>query len=116
MTSEPYVSAARVFWVVDNGSSHRGQAAVRRLEGRYANLRLIHLPVYASWRNQIEIYFSIVQRKVLTPNDFTNLVEVQQRLLGFQQTAQPFDWRFTRSDLNQLLRRLDDQEQLTKAA
>jgi hypothetical protein len=58
----------------------------------------------------------IVQRKVLTPNDFTNLVEVQQRLLGFQQTAQPFDWRFTRSDLNQLLRRLDDQEQLTKAA
>jgi hypothetical protein len=109
-----------VFWVVDNGSSHRGQAAVKRLEGRYNNLRLIHLPVHASWLNQIEIYFSIEQRKVLTPNDFTDLVEVQQRLLGFQhryqQTAAPFDWRYTRSDLNQLLRRLDDQEQLTKAA
>jgi transposase len=120
MTVEPYASAARVFWVVDNGSSHRGQAAVKRLEGRYNNLRLIHLPVHASWLNQIEIYFSIVQRKVLTPNDFTDLVEVQQRLLGFQrryqQTAQPFDWRYTRSDLNQLLRRLDDKEQLTKAA
>jgi hypothetical protein len=116
----PYASAARVFWVVDNGSSHRGQAAVKRLEGRYNNLRLIHLPVHASWLNQIEIYFSIEQRKVLTPNDFTDLVEVQQRLLGFQhryqQTAAPFDWRYTRSDLNQLLRRLDDQEQLTKAA
>jgi len=120
MTVEPYASAARVFWVVDNGSSHRGQASVKRLEGRYDNLRLIHLPVHASWLNQVEIYFSVVQRKVLTPNDFDDLAEVEQRLLGFQrryeQTAQPFDWRYTRSDLDQLLRRLDDKEQLTKAA
>jgi hypothetical protein len=68
----------------------------------------------------IEIYFSIVQRKVLSPNDFVDLDEVEQRLLGFQrryeQTAMPFDWRFTRSDLDRLLRRLDGQEQLTKAA
>jgi hypothetical protein len=100
MTTHPYASAERVFWVVDNGSSHRGQASIRRLEGKYTNLRLIHLPVHASWLNQIEIYFSIVQRKVLTPNDFTDLAEVEQRLLGFQrryqQTAMPFDWRFTR--------------------
>jgi hypothetical protein len=118
MTTEPYAFAERVLWVVDNGSSHRGQAAIRRLEGTYANLRLIHLPVHASWRNQVELYFSIVQRKVLSPNDFVDLVEVAQRLLGFQrryqQTAMPFDWRFTRSDLDRLLRRLDDQEQLTK--
>ena len=120
MTTQPYASARRVFWIVDNGSSHRGQASIRRLEGSYDNLRLIHLPVHASWLNQIEIYFSVVQRKVLTPNDFVDLVEVTQRLLGFQrryqQTAQPFDWRYTRSDLDQLLRRLDDKEQLTKAA
>jgi transposase len=112
MTTEPSASAARVFWVVDNGSSHRGQASIRRLEGTYANLRLIHLPVHASWLNQIELYFSVVQRKVLTPNDFTDLAEVEQRLLGFQrryqQTAMPFDWRFTRSDLDRLLRRLDE--------
>jgi hypothetical protein len=112
MTTELYATAERVYWVVDNGSSHRGQASIRRLEGRYANLRLIHLPVHASWLNQIEIYFSIVQRKVLTTTDFTDLVEVQQRLLGFQrryqQTAMPFDWRFTRSDLDRLLRQLDD--------
>jgi transposase len=112
MTTKPYASAERVFWVVDNGSSHRGQASIRRLEGKYANLRLIHLPVHASWLNQIEIYFSIVQRKVLTPNDFVDLAEVQQRLLDFQrryqQTAVPFDWRFTQSDLDQLLRRLDE--------
>jgi hypothetical protein len=109
-----------VFWVVDNGSSHRGQASVDRLQGAWSNLTLVHLPVHASWLNQIEIYFSVVQRKVLTPNDFTDLAEVQQRLLGFQrryeQTAVPFDWRFTRADLDDLLRRLDENEQLAQAA
>jgi transposase len=120
MTAEPYASAERVFWIVDNGSSHRGQASIQRLEGRYTNLRLIHLPVHASWLNQIEIYFSVVQRKVLTPNDFTDLIEVEQRLLGFQRryehAAEPFDWRFTRTDLDRLLRRLDETAHLTKAA
>ena len=81
MTAKPYASARRVFWVVDNGSSHRGQASVDRLQGAWSNLTLIHLPVHASWLNQIEIYFSIVQRKVLTPNDFLDLVEVQRRLV-----------------------------------
>ena len=120
MTVEPYCSAERVFWVVDNGSSHRGQASVDRLEGQWANLRLVHLPVHASWLNQIEIYFSVVQRKVLAPNDFTDLAEVEARLLAFQrryeQTATPFDWHFTRSDLDRLLRRLDNHEQLAQAA
>lgn len=120
MTTEPYCSAERVFWVVDNGSSHRGKASIQRLQGKYNNLRLIHLPVHASCLNQIEIYFSIVQRKVLTPSDFTNLGEVAQRLLGFQrryqQTAMPFDWRFTRTDLERLLRRLDDHEHLARVA
>jgi transposase len=112
MTVEPYASAERVFWVVDNGSSHRGQASVDRLQGAWENLRLVHLPVHASWLNQIEIYFSIVQRKVLSPNDFLDLAEVQWRLLAFQrryeQTAVPFDWRFTQADLDRLLRRLDE--------
>ena len=119
MAAEPYASARRVFWVVDNGSSHRGHASIDRLESAWENLTLIHLPVHASWLNQIEIYFSIVQRKVLTPNDFTELAEVQQRLLGFQrryeQTAVPFEWRFTRADLDDLLRRLDGKE-LAEAA
>ena len=120
MTVEPYRSAKRVFWVVDNGSSHRGQASVDRLEGQWPNLRLIHLPVHASWLNQIEIYFSVVQRKVVSPNDFTDLAELQARLLAFQhryeQTAVPFDWHFTRSDLDRLLHRLEEDEQLARAA
>ena len=120
MTVEPYASARRVFWIVDNGSSHRGQASIERLEGEWANLRLLHLPVHASWLNQIELVFSVIQRKVLTPNDFRDLVEVERRLLGFQrryqQTAVPFGWRFTRTDLVQLLRRLDESERLAKTA
>jgi transposase len=120
MTVEPYHSAKRVFWVVDNGSSHRGKTSVDRLEGQWPNLRLIHLPVHASWLNQIEIYFSVVQRKVVSPNDFTDLAELEARLLAFQhryeQTAVPFDWHFTRSDLDRLLHRLEENEQLARAA
>jgi hypothetical protein len=108
------------FWVADNGSSHRGRASVERLEGEWRNLRLIHLPVHASWLNQIEIYFSVIQRKVLTPNDFTDLAEVERRLLAFQhryqRTAVPFDWRFTRADLDRLLRRLDEHQHHATAA
>jgi hypothetical protein len=120
MTTEPYASARRVFWVIDNGSSHRGRSAVERLEGAWHNLRLVHLPIHASWLNQVEIYFSVVQRKVLTPNDFPDLAEVERRLLGFQrryqQTAVRFDWRFTRADLAKLLHRLDEHEHRATAA
>lgn len=114
MSTEPYASAARVFWVVDNGSSHAGKASIKRLEGRWTNLRLIHLPVHASWLNQIEIYFSILQRKALTPNDLGSLEELTERLLSFgrhyRQIAQPFQWNFTRADLDRILERVDTRE------
>jgi len=120
MQQEPYRNAQRVFWIVDNGSSHRGAAAVNRLQGAYSNLRLVHLPVHASWLNQVEIYFSVIQRKVLTPNDFASLEEVTQRLLAFQElyerAAKPFQWKFTRADLHDLLNRLNSKKQLALAA
>jgi hypothetical protein len=122
MTTEPYASARRVFWIVDNGSSHRGKASVRRLERRWPNLILVHAPVHASWVNQIEIYFSIVQRKVLTPNDFQSLAQVTKRLTEFERLynkiAEPFGWKFTRNDLDKLLARLTqpDATQLAIAA
>jgi hypothetical protein len=116
MKREPYASAERVFWIVDNGSSHRGESSVKRLEGGWPNLRLIHLPVHASWLNQIEIYFSVVQRKVLTPNDFCDLDALAERLLSFQeryeQAAEPFAWKFTRRDLERLLSRLAEHQPL----
>ena len=110
MGQEPYKSARRVFWIMDNCSAHRGQKAANRLRDRWPNAILIHTPVHASWLNQVEIYFSIVQRKVLTPNDFSSLQELQQRLLGFQshyeQSASPFNWSFTRRDLHALLAKI----------
>jgi hypothetical protein len=110
MRQEPYRSARRVFWIVDNGSAHRGQQAIARLQARWPQLVLVHTPVHASWLNQIEIYFSVVQRKVLTPNDFPSLAAVKDRLLRFQaryaQAAKPFQWTFTRRDLAVLLAKL----------
>jgi hypothetical protein len=119
MTTEPYASAPRVFWVVDNGSSHRGQASIDRLEDRCPTLRLIHLPVHASWLNQVEIYFSVVQRKVVAPNDFHDLGEAAARLLAFQehyeQIATPFEWKFTKNDLDALLDRIAAHEDALRA-
>jgi transposase len=110
MSQEPYRSAARVFWVVDNGSSHRGEACHQRLARRWPNLVVVHTPIHASWLNQIENFFSIVQRKVLMPNDFKSLTALEKRLLDFQlhyqAVAKPFQWRFTRQDLEALLHRL----------
>ena len=120
MEQEPYRSAHRVFWVVDNGSSHRGEAASTRLREAHPSARMVHLPIHASWLNQVEIYFSVVQRKVLTPNDFSDLNDVEARLLGFQlryeASAQPFEWKFTRRDLDALLDRLAVHEPLRAAA
>ena len=110
MTSEPYKSARRVFWIVDNGSSHAGRRSIDRLENAYSNARLIHLPIHASWLNQIEIYFSILQRKALTPNDFADLEALAALIAAFEndyrQIAKPFDWTFTRAKLDALLARL----------
>jgi transposase len=115
MTQEPYASATRVFWIVDNGSSHRGKASVDRMAKQWPNAVLVHTPVHASWLNQIEIYFSVVQRKVVAPNDFTNLDQVRNRLRAFEDrynaTAQPFQWKFTTTDLDDLLARLDDRRE-----
>jgi len=110
MSQEPYCSASRVFWVVDNGSSHRGQRCQERLARRWPNLIVVHTPIHASWLNQVEIYFSIIQRKVLTPNDFNSLTALEERLLNFQvhyqSAAKPFQWRFTRRNLHSLLEKL----------
>jgi hypothetical protein len=120
MAIEPYRSANRVFWVVDNGSSHRGQAAIKRLRRSYPKAVLVHTPVHASWLNQVEIYFSIIQRKVLTPNDFANLKEVEQRLELYEELTnrepRPFAWKFNRTALQALLAKLEAKRKLLPEA
>ena len=120
MTKEPYASARRVFWIVDNGSAHRGQKSIERLEGRWPNLRLVHLPTHASWLNQVEIFFSILQRKVLDPTNFADLGVLARTLNEFEhhwnEAAEPFEWNFTRDDLAELMRRLTAHEPQLKLA
>ncbi len=120
MRSEPYRSASRVFWVVDNGSSHRGQSAVQRLRKGHRKAVLVHTPVHASWLNHVEIYFSIIQRKVLTPNDFASLEEVEQRLRLYEELSnrepRPFDWRFDRVALQAFLERLEAKREVLSSA
>ncbi|MQA03626.1 MAG: IS630 family transposase [Streptosporangiales bacterium] len=110
MSAEPYASAKRVFWVVDNGSSHNGQASIDRMNTAWPTATLVHLPVHASWLNQVEIYFSILQRKAISPADFADLDDLATRILAFQDryntTAQSFNWTYTRDDLNQFLAHL----------
>jgi len=114
MSAEPYKSARRVFWIVDNGSSHAGKTSINRMQDKYEHARLIHLPIHASWLNQAELFFSIVQRKALTPNDFSTLDALSERLLGFgdyyRQIARPFEWTFTRHDLDRVLAKIADRE------
>jgi hypothetical protein len=110
MAQEPYRSAPRVFWIVDNGSAHRGRKAAQRLRQRYSNLILVHTPVHASWLSQVEIFFSILQRKVLTPAAAPSLGELAARIHGFEAEyrlhPRPFCWRFTRADFERRLQEL----------
>ncbi|MBV9445332.1 MAG: IS630 family transposase [Streptosporangiaceae bacterium] len=115
MTRPEYNNAARVFVIVDNGSDHRGQSAITRLAKAHPNAIMIHTPVHASWLNQIEIFFSVIQKKVVTPNDFDSLGQLSRTLLGFtdryNQTARPFSWKFTASDLHDLMDRITRHQQ-----
>jgi transposase len=118
MTMEPYASADHVYWITDNGSSHRGQASIDRMSKAWPTAHLVHTPVHASWLDQAEIYFSVVQRKVVAPNDFFDLDQIRARLAAFEirynAVAKPFNWKFTRHDLDDLLKRIDAHQNPTE--
>jgi hypothetical protein len=120
MSQHPYSRAQRVFLIIDNGSAHRGQRSIDRLQGAWPNLIVVHTPIHGSWLNQTEIYFSIVQRKVVTPNDFQDLDALETQLLAFgrryEQIAAPFQWKFTRHDLHKLLAKTDTTQPAALAA
>ena len=111
LAEEPYRSGERLFWVVDNGSSHRGAASKKRLRQVDSRIILVHTPVHASWLNQVEIYFSIIQRKVLTPNDFADLAAIRLRLALYEELSNqhptPFQWKFDRTKLTALLAKIE---------
>ena len=110
MAQPPYDTAHRVFWIMDDASIHRGASCVERFRRQWPNTRVVHTPVHASWLNQVEVYFSIVQRKVLSPNDFRDLEQLGWRLNEFEsryeKVARPFAWRYTKSRLRHTMKRL----------
>ena len=110
MSQAPYNTARRVFWLVDNGSAHHPATFPNRLSGLHEHAIAVHLPTHASWLNQIELYFSILQRKALTPRDFSSRAEMANRILAFQDRfsaqAKPFNWRFSADDLRQRMKLL----------
>jgi transposase len=114
MAVEPYASARMVYVVCDNGSSHRGQASIDRTSAKWPTVELVHVPVHASWLNQVEIVFSILQRKILSPNDSVDLDALTERIAAFEasfnERGEPFHWRFTRSDLELFLKKLEAHE------
>jgi hypothetical protein len=111
MQQEPYHSARRVFWIVDGGPSHHPNTAPTRLQKAYGNLILVHVPTHASWLNQVELYFSILTRKALTPMDLAERTIVKERILGFESRynlqAKPFNWKFTRQQLEERLKNIN---------
>jgi hypothetical protein len=111
LAEAPYRSGTRLFWIGDNGSSHRGAAAIQRLQHGDSRIILVHTPVHASWLNQVEIYFSIIQRQVLTPNDFADLDALRLRLAFYEelsnQSPAPFQWKFDRTKLATLLAKIE---------
>jgi hypothetical protein len=107
MTQAPYQDPARTSWIVDGGCAHHPHTFPARLKSRYSHAVAVSLPVHSSWLNQIEIYFSIVHRKVLTPMDASDEQALTKRVLDFQdyyqETARPFTWKFTAADLKKRL-------------
>jgi hypothetical protein len=112
MSRQPYHRSARTFWIVDGGCAHHPSTFPARLQAMYPNAVAVPLPTHSSWLNQIEILFSIVQRKVLTPMDVADEATLSKRILDFQdyyqETAKPFDWTFTAADLKERLDALKD--------
>ena len=118
MSLPEYKDAPRVFVIVDNGSDHRGQAAVTRLQDAWPNAIMIHTPVHASRLNQAEKLLLHHQKKALSPNDFASLDELARTLLAFvdryNQTARPLNWKFTAADLTRLLDKINTREHASR--
>lgn len=94
-----------IYLILDNGSTHAPKQLQAWLnqkqkeEGWSFSVEVIWLPKYASWLDQIEIWFSILQRKLLTPNDFPDLKTLQQSITNFivyhNESAKPIEWSYT---------------------
>ncbi len=91
--------------ILDNGRTHAPKQLgnwIASLELKF-EVRIYWLPTYASWLDQVEIIFSKVQRDVLTPNDFSSVFVLQQRLMDYfdeiNQNPKPVHWTYTKAKM-----------------
>ena len=99
--------------ILDNGSTHAPKGLPEWLAEQSLSLdrkvafQVYWLPTNASWLDQIEIWFSLLQRKLLQPNHFASTDELQQAILDFivrfNQTAKPLMWSYTVEKLERKL-------------
>lgn len=112
LASPAAAAAKRIFMILDGGSAHHANTAPKRLAALDKRIQVVTLPTHSSWLNQIEIYFSIVKRKALTPNDLACATEVAGRIYGFERHhnryGTPFKWTYTKEKLAKYLKRLSD--------
>jgi transposase len=99
--------------VVDNGTTHAPKQLQRWLDEQCVlnewalSVQIFWLPANASWLEQIEIWFSILQRKLLQPNHFESLQTLEDAILAFiaryRETAKPIQWTYTFEKLERKL-------------
>lgn len=101
----------RIFLIMDNGSAHHPRTFPVWIKEHFPHVIVVYTPKHASWLNQVEIFFSVLTRKALTPRDVASLEALRTLLLRFvehhNQTARPYRWGFTRADMERVLARLD---------
>lgn len=100
--------------VLDNGSCHRPKYLEQWLEETFTNVefKVYWLPVHSSWLNQIEIYFSRLQQSALTPNNFSSLGDLVDRIVSFLAMTNlnpaPIIWTYTAAQLFRKFGRMVD--------
>lgn len=83
--------------VMDNGSSHVAKATKAWL-AQHPRFCVHHTPPHASWLNQVELFFSILSRRLLRRGEFKSREELVAKIIGFiadyDDTAKPFKWTY----------------------
>jgi transposase len=83
--------------IVDNLSAHKTQK-VRTFLAAHPTVRLHYTPTYSSWLNQVELWFSKIERDVIARGIFTSVTDLRRKLMRYikhyNKTAKPFRWSY----------------------
>lgn len=92
--------------IVDNLSAHKHET-VQRWFDRHPRIQLHFTPTHASWLNQVELWFSILSRKVIRRGIFTSVKALVQAIMTFiqryNQEGKPFSWTYTPDRLKSIV-------------